>query len=182
MDTPSAVTVDQAGNVFTNGTNQIQRINPGGILTIIVNQKAESAWGSSGDGGPGVLASLSTDNLGATTINQHLAIGPDGALYIADANRIRRLANPSTPAQIGLSTVFVYPTADFFGDFSGPAPVTIDNLGAGAMNWTATAQTLSGGDWLSVTRFRRSGVQVNVQGVKGILNISPLARFRQRLH
>jgi sugar lactone lactonase YvrE len=173
LDFPTGVAVDSGGNVFTNGTNQIQRINPSGILTILVNQEGELAWGPSGDGGPGVLASLTSDDVGVPGIAQNLAIGIDGGLYIPDANRIRRVGNPSTPAQIGLSTPYAFEFLNFDGNFGNYSVQAVtSNVGSGGMNWTATAATYSGGDWLSIAPSSgQAGDTISVYGAVSALPV-----------
>lgn len=79
----SAVAVDAAGNLYiTVYVGFIKKIAPDGTVTTVVGNGTE---GYSGDGGPGVSA---------TIFHPHaVTIGKDGALYIADTEnrRIRRL-------------------------------------------------------------------------------------------
>jgi hypothetical protein len=81
---PTGVAVDAAGALFIadTGNNRVRRVTPDGIITTVAGNGAK---GFSGDGGSAVKAQLS----GPTGV----AIGPDGALYIADSgnNRIRKI-------------------------------------------------------------------------------------------
>ena len=63
----------------SNG-NRLQRIGPDGILYTVAGTDAHV---SSGDGGPALQASFATMH--------DIAAGPDGSLYIADENRVRRI-------------------------------------------------------------------------------------------
>jgi hypothetical protein len=79
----SAVAVDAAGNLyFTVYVGWVKKVAPNGSVTVVAGNGTE---GYSGDGGPATAARL---------FHPHsLAIGRDGALYIADTEnrRIRRV-------------------------------------------------------------------------------------------
>jgi sugar lactone lactonase YvrE len=99
LNGPAGLAVDASGALFIadTGNNRIRRVSPDGTITTVAGSGAK---GYSGDGGPAVNAKLS----GPTGV----AIGPDGALYIADSgnNRIRKSARPSAShaAQPGWKT------------------------------------------------------------------------------
>ena len=84
LNTPHGVAADSAGNVYiADSPNQrIRKVSPNGIITTI------AGTGTSGYNG---------DNIQATTARLNypkgVEVGPDGALYIGDANnhRVRRL-------------------------------------------------------------------------------------------
>ena len=84
LSNPHGVAVDAAGNVYiADSPNQrIRKVSPGGIITTV------AGTGSSGYNG---------DNIQATTARLNypkgVEVGPDGAIYIGDANnhRVRRV-------------------------------------------------------------------------------------------
>jgi RHS repeat-associated protein len=78
---PFAIAVGPDGSLYIPTVNRIRRVGPDGIITTIVG----SVPGFSGDGGKAALAKLDSP-LG-------VVVGPDGSIYIADANnnRIRRV-------------------------------------------------------------------------------------------
>jgi trimeric autotransporter adhesin len=84
LNAPTGVAVDDSGTLFIadTGNNRVRRVSPDGTITTVAGSGAK---GFSGDGGTAVKAELS----GPTGV----AIGPDGALYIADFgnNRIRKI-------------------------------------------------------------------------------------------
>jgi len=85
LNGPTGVVVDAAGTVFIadTGNNRVRRVTPDGIITTVAGSGAK---GFSGDGDTAIKAQLS----GPTGV----AIGPDGALYIADSgnDRIRKVS------------------------------------------------------------------------------------------
>ena len=85
LNGPSGVAVDASGALFIadTGNNRVRRVSPDGTITTVAGSGAK---GFSGDGGKAVDANLSRPT--------GVAIGPDGALYIADQgnDRIRKVS------------------------------------------------------------------------------------------
>jgi hypothetical protein len=81
---PGGLAADAAGNVYVSQTSShvIRRIDPGGTITTIAG---DGTAGYTGDGDRATDARLSSP--------RGLTVGPDGALYVADANNgaIRRI-------------------------------------------------------------------------------------------
>jgi streptogramin lyase len=97
---------DSALYVVDYGNNRIRRVGSDGRVTTVAGN---GVWGYSGDGGRATAAALKSPS--------GIAFGPDGSMYIADANnmRIRRV---SPTGQI--STVAGNGGQGFAGD-GGPA-------------------------------------------------------------
>jgi trimeric autotransporter adhesin len=87
LNGPTGIAVDAAGTLFIadTGNNRVRRVSSSGIISTVAGSGTK---GFSGDGGTAVYAMLS----GPTGV----AIGPDGALYIADSgnDRIRKIGPP----------------------------------------------------------------------------------------
>jgi uncharacterized protein YjiK len=127
LNTPSAVAVDYAGNIYILEfySNVIRVVS--GSTSIISTYAGTGMVGSLGDGGLASQAQLST--------MQAIAVDPVGNLYIADSNnnRVRRVC----AATKIISTIAGTGTAGNSGDGSfpwqamlnGPAGVAIDNSG-----------------------------------------------------
>jgi hypothetical protein len=85
LNGPTGIAVDAAGTLFIadTGNNRVRRVSRDGVITTVVGSGQK---GFSGDGGTAAKAQLS----GPTGV----AIGPDGALYIADSgnDRIRKVS------------------------------------------------------------------------------------------
>jgi sugar lactone lactonase YvrE len=84
LNQPEHLCVDAQGSVYVADTfnSRIRKIDMFGIITTVAGNGSHNF---SGDGGPAIRAGLSKFS--------GVAIGPDGALYIADSghNRVRRV-------------------------------------------------------------------------------------------
>ena len=76
----TGVTADVDGNVYFVDFGRIRRIDTNGIITTIAGPGRQGVC-YSGDGGPATEADLCSP--------EHLAVAPDGAVYIADTNNNR---------------------------------------------------------------------------------------------
>jgi YD repeat-containing protein len=122
--------------------NKVRRIGPDGTLATVAGTGPGS--GSTGDGGPARLAGL------ADAVA--LAVGPDGSVYVAEVDRIRRITpdgiirriagvggvgysgdgGPALGAQLSVATGSLRIAADgsiYFGQASTPAVRRIDPSG-----------------------------------------------------
>jgi RHS repeat-associated protein len=82
-NTNGGITVSQSGDVYFNeNVNVIRKISTDGIISQYAGNRIQ---GYEGDGGPATQARVGCANA--------LALGPDGALYIADGH-IRRVGSP----------------------------------------------------------------------------------------
>jgi len=81
---PEHLAIDASGNIYVADTlsNRIRKIDVNGIITTVAGTGAHAF---SGDGGPALKAGLSEPS--------SVAVGPDGAIYIADSgnHRIRKV-------------------------------------------------------------------------------------------
>jgi len=80
LDFPSAVAVDQQGNIFIADLNndRIRKVSPTGTITTVAGN---GQFGYSGDGGPATAAQLFSP--------QGIAVDALGNLYIADTTNLR---------------------------------------------------------------------------------------------
>ena len=75
LNEPSAVAADEYGDVLIadSGNTRIWKIGPDGAITTIAGN---GSWGSEGDGGSAIDASVDWIN--------EIVMGPDGSIYIAN--------------------------------------------------------------------------------------------------
>jgi len=122
---PSGVAVDNAGNVFFSDSlnARIRKVSADGTISTVAGN---GAFGSSGDGGPAVNASL--------FLPDSVALDSAGNLYVADQNSytIRKINTAGI-----ISTIAGNGTFGFSGDgglatnaaLAGPYSATVDNAG-----------------------------------------------------
>jgi uncharacterized protein (TIGR03437 family) len=130
---------DAQGNLYFSqqGRPQVRRIATDGTINTVAGS---GLAGFLGDLGPASLAELSGP--------WGLAIGPDGAIYITDANnnRVRAVTQQTPPAQA--STPALTFNASSGGVLAPPQRIVVQAGGA-ALPYTATATTQDG-TWLSL--------------------------------
>ena len=81
----TSIAVSPDGSVFVadTGNHRVRRIGTDGIITTVAGG-GNGGTTSNGDGGPAAQAML--------TFPDSIALGPDGSLYIGDADRVRRVS------------------------------------------------------------------------------------------
>ncbi len=144
LASPIGLAVDGSGNLFIadSNNNRVRKVNAAGIITTVAGMDGNAST-PLGDGGPATSAFLGTDT--------DVALDAAGNLYISgnvsDGGRVRKVtfgvslsANPS-------SLSFSYTLG---GAVPAQQSVTITSSGAAA-DFTASASTTSGGNWLSVS-------------------------------
>ncbi len=116
---PSRAAVDAAGNLYIadGGNSRIRKVSPSGIISTVAGNGIS---GSSGDCGPATSASLNFP-FGIPGV----ALDAAGNLYIADANRIRKISSNGMISTVAGNGVF-----GFSGD-GGPATSAALNSPAG---------------------------------------------------
>lgn len=129
---PSALTFDQAGNLFIadTGTSRIRKIAPNGIISTVAGS-GNAANGFSGDGGPATAALLS--------VPRGVAVDGVGNVYIADTGnqRIRRVNAAGVITTIAGTGLAPPGEAAFRGDgeaalwarMQPPSSVALDSYG-----------------------------------------------------
>ena len=107
FDSPAGIAVSSSGEVYIADSENdvIRKVQLNGLVTTVAGTPGVS--GSTGDGGPAVLARL--------MFPQKIALGPDDTLYIGQAPRIRKVF----PTGI-IQTIAGDGTSGFAGDL-GPA-------------------------------------------------------------
>jgi sugar lactone lactonase YvrE len=107
------LTTDAAGNLYLGGTlNQIFKMSPAGVLTLVVGN---GTAGFAGDGGPAVQAEFNFDFPG-------MAVDSAGNLFFADGfnNRIRKVSPDGKISTVAGSGPYFPDPGSFAGD-GGPA-------------------------------------------------------------
>ena len=113
LNFPWSVAVGPDGSIYIAEADIgfIRRVGPDGIITTVAGN---GNYGYSGDGGPATIASLYDP--------QGVAVGPDGSIYIADAEnfRIRRVGPDGIITTVAGGKSTSYPDYAPLGD-GGPA-------------------------------------------------------------
>ena len=137
----NAVAVDGSGNLYVAVyAGWVKKITPDGAVTTVAGDGTE---GYSGDGGPATAAQL---------FHPHsLALGPDGALYVADTEnrRIRRI-------DLGTRTI---------STFGGDVGITV-SVAVAADGAVYSADVVRGGAGGGVTRTTAQGVTTRLSSVE----------------
>jgi len=103
LNNPNGLCLDAAGAIYIadTGSHRVRKVTPDGKISLVAG---DGMAGFAGDGGPADRASLRAPT--------GVEIGPDGALYIADAgnNRVRRVSGGV------ITTIAGNGSKDFGGD------------------------------------------------------------------
>ena len=151
INTPHAVALDDAGNLFIadSMSARIRKVTPDGTISTVVGTGVE---GFGGDGGPGTSAKIRNP--------KGLEVGPDGALYISDGlnHRVRRLDPDGT-----ITTVAGNGAATSDGD-GGPAIEASVRVPRGLDFDAAGNLYVAEGDGHRVRRIGTDGIITTVAG------------------
>lgn len=127
--TPTAITLDSAGNLYIadETNNVVRKVDTSGTITTAVGS---GRFGFSGDGGPGLLATLAQPGA--------LVFDPSGNLYIADTTneRIRKVNTSGTITTIAGNGRFKYA-----GDGGPATSASLDAPGGVAVDPTGNLFT-----------------------------------------
>jgi RHS repeat-associated protein len=89
LHSPESVALGPDGSLYIAdpGANRVRKVSPNGIISTVAGtgQPCAPSTAACGDGGPATQAQLNQ--------NQHLAVAPDGTLYVTDggSHRVRRV-------------------------------------------------------------------------------------------
>ena len=149
LNSPDAVAVDGAGNVYISDTNnrRIRKVTPAGTITTVAG--GGLVGGNFGDGGPATSASLALPN--------GVAVDGAGNVFIADSNhgRVRKVLSAAGPV---LTLV-----ANAFGDAPTIAPNTWVELKGTALS--STSRIWQGADFVNnLMSTQLDAVSVTVNG------------------
>ena len=94
LNGPSGVAVAPNGDVYVEDGNRVRKVSAAdGIISTVAG---DGRTGSSGNGGPAVRASLDFANTGHGVggLSDSIALGPDGALYLAETgnNEVQKVS------------------------------------------------------------------------------------------
>ena len=94
LNGPSGVAVAPNGDVYVEDGNRVRKVSA--TDAIISTVAGDGRAGSSGNGGPAVRASLDFANTGRGVggLSDSIALGPDGALYLAETgnNEVQKVS------------------------------------------------------------------------------------------
>ncbi len=139
---PQDVGVDRSDTLYVLDScgYRVRRVDSNGIISTIAGNGIAA---SAGDGNLATQASINFPS--------GIAIAPSGRIYIVDyrGNRVRTVGSAQ---QLLLSQSGMTFTGVAAGGAVPSQTFRVLNVGAGALNWTAAAKTLSGnGTWLSAS-------------------------------
>ncbi|MGA2600283.1 MAG: IPT/TIG domain-containing protein [Bryobacteraceae bacterium] len=138
LNMPNGVAVDSAGNIYIadSGDYRIRMVNSGGTISTIAGNGAQGQYGTT-----------SANNVPATSISlgptRGVAIGPGGALYVADVNFGVWLLSTGTQTGGPAPSIKGVVSASAFGSFSAVAPGSYieiygQNLASDTRGWAGS--------------------------------------------
>jgi uncharacterized protein (TIGR03437 family) len=96
-----------------------------------------------------LLLSANASNLSAGTYTGSLSVNAPGAMPAFVNINVSLTVGPIVPAQLTANTTQLSPSV-YKGAAAFSSNISLANTGSGTINFTATAQTVSGGNWLSL--------------------------------
>ena len=125
-----SIAVANDGNIFVLDYRRVRRIGPDGIIATVIGSGLEPPSGDYGepgvDNGDGGAAAQAGISLSASSIS----VGPDGSIFIADGDRIRRVGADGIIRTVAGRWGYVSPgTGD--GGPAGDATLRADSLAVG---------------------------------------------------